>query len=90
MVIRYGYLMRLKFTRRGRAHKIGMAHVEYVMSHYRPTEGFRPSGEAEWDYVGLDDRGLELHIIVVPNVPDKAGNPIMLIIHAMPTALERN
>jgi hypothetical protein len=86
----YDYRVRVKLTRRGRAHKVGKAHIEYVMSHYRPAVSVRPSGEPEWTYTGADDRGLELRVIVVPGALDKAGRPVALVIHAMPTILERS
>ena len=52
-----------------------------------PTVGVRPSGEPEYCWVGDDDRGLELEIIGV--IVEIDGEPTMLIIHAMPTALRR-
>jgi hypothetical protein len=44
-------------------------------------------GEPEFSWVGPDDRGRELEIIGV--LVDIDGEPAMLIIHAMPTALRR-
>lgn len=58
------------------------------MSTIEPTVSTRPSGELEFSWAGLDDRGLELEIIGIPVEID--GEPAMLIIHAMPTALRRN
>ena len=81
--------MRLKLTQRARQHKVGVAHVAYVISTAVPTRGLRPSGETELVWVGTDDRGVELEVIGIPGVLDKAGDPVLLVIHAMPTALRR-
>jgi hypothetical protein len=70
--------MKLKMTQRARAHKIGVAHIEYVISRHEAAEGIRPSGETELTWIGVDDRGLELHIIAVPT------EKWLLIIHAAP------
>jgi len=58
-----------------------------VVSTSQPTVGVRPSGEPEYYWIGGDDRGLELEIVGVLVQTD--GEPTMLIIHAMPTALRR-
>ena len=82
--------LRLKLTQRARAHRIGQAHMVYVMSHYRAQEGVRPTGEPELTWIGEDDRGVELRIIAVPQEPDGPGRPVLLVIHCMPTWMERN
>ena len=58
-----------------------------MVSTSQPTVGARPSGEPEYCWIGEDDRGLELEIVGVLVKTD--GEPTMLIIHAMPTALRR-
>ncbi len=82
-------MMRLKLTQRARQHKVGVAHIAHVISTAVPATGLRASGEPELVWVGLDDRGVEIEIIGIPGVLDKAGNSVLLVIHAMPTALRR-
>ena len=79
--------MRLKLTKAARKHRIGVARIASVISTIEPTVGTRPSGEPEFSWAGPDDRGLELEIIGV--LVDIDGDPAMLIIHAMATALRR-
>ena len=79
--------MKLKLTQAARKHRIGAARIAHVVSTSQPTVGVRPSGEPEYCWIGEDDRGLELEIVGVLVKTD--GEPTMLIIHAMPTALRR-
>ena len=79
--------MRLKLTQAARKHRVGAARIAAVISTIEPTVGTRPSGEPEFSWAGPDDRGRELEIIGV--LVDIDGEPAMLIIHAMPTALRR-
>lgn len=81
--------MRLKLTQAARKHRLGSARIAHVMSTTPPTVSTRPSGEPEYSWVGPDDRGLELEIIAVM-VTTERGEPVMLVIHAMPTALRRS
>lgn len=76
--------MELRFTQSARRHRIGKAHVLYVVSTYEATPTVTKRGEDGWDWVGNDDRGVELHVIGVPKPGD-----LLLIIHAFPTALNR-
>lgn len=79
--------MRVKLTQAARKHRIGAARIAHVISTYPPTVSTRPSGEPEYSWAGPDDRGLELEAIGV--LVDIDGEPVMLIIHAMPTTLRR-
>lgn len=65
--------MQVEFTTASRRHRLGRAHVRFVMS---------TQGERGWKYVGPDDRGLELEVIAV-----ELDSGDFLVIHAMPTAL---
>ena len=78
--------MRLKLTQAARKHRIGAARIAAVIGTIEPTVGTRSSGEPEFSW-GPDDRGRELEIVGV--LVDIDGEPAMLIIHAMPTALSR-
>jgi len=74
--------MRIEFTTASRKHRIGRAHVRHVMATTAPEEIVTTRGENGWKYVGLDDRGVELEIIVA-----ELDDGDLLVIHAMPTAV---
>lgn len=82
--------MQMILTQAARKHRIGKAHIAHVIAAAVPVYGTRPTGEREARWVGIDDRGIELEIVDIPDAADKAGNPVTLIIHAMPTALRKN
>ena len=72
--------MRFYFTRSSRRHKIGKAHALAALAN---------AGEPEVDgtrleWIGRDDRGIELHIVgkVASENPD-----LIVIRHVMPTDL---
>ncbi|MDN5751404.1 MAG: hypothetical protein L0H64_23375 [Pseudonocardia sp.] len=74
----------LKFARSARKHRIGRAHALHVIHNtthirYPPTDDL----DARIEWIGPDDRGVELEIIAV-ELPD-----LWLVIHVMPTALRR-
>lgn len=74
--------MRIEFTTASRRHRLGRAHVRYVMATQVPEEIVTARGEQGWKYVGPDDRGLELEVIAV-----ELDSGELLVIHAMPTLL---
>ena len=76
-------------TQSARSKKIGLGRVLHVITHCQPVVSKRASGETELSWVGLDDRGLELEVIGIPDATDRNGNPVLLIIHAMPTTFRR-
>lgn len=82
--------MRLKFTTGARHHKIGNAHVAYVIEHYRPAPVTSKRGEAALEWIADDDTGRSLHVIVVVLTP--GGDPLDpvegLVIHAMPAVFD--
>jgi transcriptional/translational regulatory protein YebC/TACO1 len=73
--------MRIRVTRSARKHKIGNAHILAAMR--AAGEPIGVPGTDRLVYVGLDDRGVELVVIAVPDNRDPAG---LAVIHAMPTA----
>ncbi|HVA60553.1 MAG TPA: hypothetical protein VNG13_08455 [Mycobacteriales bacterium] len=73
--------MRIEFTTASKRHKIGRAHVRYLMATCTPSPATTNRGEPGWRYVGPDDRGVVLEVIAV--VTDR-GN--LLVIHVMPHA----
>jgi len=75
----------IRFTRAARRHRIGRGSVRYVMARTEPTPVTTAQGNAAWHYLGTDDRGRELEIIVV-DVPAEGGRPsALLVIHVTPT-----
>lgn len=72
--------------RSARRHKIGKAHILKAMQNAgQPTVH---DGEADaLHYVGIDDRGVELHVIAVPDDRHPEG---LAVIHAMPTSFTTN
>ncbi len=76
--------MRIEFTTASRKHRIGRAHIRYVMATQQPQEVTTHRGERGWRYVGADDWGLELEVIAV-----ELDGGDLLVIHAMPAAMVR-
>lgn len=70
--------MQIRITRSARKHKIGNAHIIAAMA----DAGDPVADGDQLHFVGIDDRGLELHIIAIPD--DRAEEGIA-VIHAAPT-----
>jgi hypothetical protein len=73
--------MRVRVARSGRKHRIGNAHILAAMVNAGDPI-VDPAGD-QLVFVGRDDRGIELHIIAVPDDRDPAG---LTVIHCMPNA----
>jgi hypothetical protein len=71
----------IRLVRSGRRHKIGVAHIVAVMNAVDPIQ----IGD-QLLFVGLDDRGVELEIIAVP---DDRNPETLAVIHAMPTEFRK-
>jgi len=71
----------IRVVRSGRRHKIGVAHIVAVMNAVDAI----PVGD-QLLFVGVDDRGIELEIIAVP---DNRNPETLAVIHAMPTELRK-
>lgn len=71
----------IRVVRSGRRHKIGVAHIVAVMNAVDPIR----IGD-QMLFIGLDDRGIELEIIAVP---DDCNPETLAVIHAMPTEFRR-
>lgn len=69
-------------ARSGRKHKIGNAHILAAMVNAGEPTLVRD----QLLYLGVDDRGVELEIVAVP---DDSGRADLTVIHAVPTALRR-
>lgn len=68
-------------ARSAKRHKQSRTHIEAALRNAGQPEVI---GE-QLHYIGTDDRGVELHIIAVP---DRTPGDL-LVIHAMPTAWKR-
>lgn len=76
------FLVRIEFTTASRKHRLGRAHIRYVLATQEPEEVMTNRGEQGWLYIGADDRGLILEVIAV-----ELDGGDLLVIHAMPQAL---
>ncbi len=75
--------MRVSFAQSARRHRVGTAHVHTVMRSTVGTPTTTSGGEPAVEWIGTDDRGVEVHIIALP----QAGQ--LLVIHAMSTRYRR-
>ena len=74
----------VRWFRSARRHRIGKAHAMYVISSSEPvwvraTTNF----DARLVWIGPDDRGIELEVVAL-DLPEA-----IVVIHVMPTALQR-
>jgi len=74
----------IRFTQSARKHKIGKGRVLYVVEHYqRQTIFDLKSSDIKYQWIGADDRGVNLEIIAV------ATPAYLLVIHVMPYEFRR-
>ena len=74
----------VRFAKSARKHRIGRAHVLFVLENNEPVTFLSIYGEDQkllW--IGRDDRGLELEIVAVNLVEH------ILVIHVMPRSFRR-
>jgi hypothetical protein len=71
------------WSRSSRRHRIGRAHAKHVIDTTAPREITTASGASGLEWVGDDDRGVELEVVAVILAD------VVLVIHVMPTALRR-
>ena len=69
-----------RIARSTRKHRIGNAHILEALTRAHSTT---PVGTDGYLLIGVDARGVELELIVVPDDRDEDG---WVVIHAMPTA----
>lgn len=80
--------MEIRFSQSARKHKVAKGRALEVMATVEPTVYVRPSDGAEGrKWIGVDSRGLELEILGVVKTNRNTGEPMVLIIHVMPTDL---
>jgi len=75
----------IRFTLAARRHRIGRGSVRFMLAHTVPTGVTTPQGNAAWRWVGTDDRGRELEVVAVEVHSDHDPEPVLLVIHVMPT-----
>ena len=73
----------MRVVRSGRRHKIGNAHILAAMTNAGEPAVVDTELGPQLHYVGEDDRGIELHVIAVPDNRREGG---LAVIHAMPTS----
>lgn len=56
-----------------------------MMAQHTPVETMTKNGESAWRWSGPDERGRELDIIAVEVQGERDAEPVLLVIHAMPT-----
>ena len=77
--------MEIQFTQAARRHRIGRASVRWMLARTTPISATTASGSPAWRWVGLDERGRELEVVAVEVQGDRDPEPVLLIIHVMPT-----
>ncbi len=78
--------MRIRFAQAARRHRVGQASARHVLETATPVGTLTAQGNPAWWYVGRDERGRELEILAVEVLEPE---PLLLVIHVMPTALRR-
>jgi hypothetical protein len=77
--------MEIRFTQAARRHRIGRASVRWLLAHTTPTTATTAQGSPAWQWVGVDERGRQLEVIAVEVQGDQNPEPVLLVIHVMPT-----
>jgi hypothetical protein len=75
----------IQFTRAARRHRIGRTSVRFVLARASPTGTTTAHGTPAWRWVGVDERGRELEIVAVEVQGDRDPEPVLLVLHVMPT-----
>jgi len=73
----------VRVVRSGRRHRIGNAHILVAMANAPVPTLVETEDGSQLHFLGLDDRGVELHVIAVPDNRREGG---LAVIHAMPTS----
>jgi len=75
----------IRFTQAARRHRIGKASVRFVLAHVSTTGVTTSQGSPAWRWVGVDERDRELEIVAVEVQGDQDPEPVLLVLHVMPT-----
>ncbi|WP_375001929.1 hypothetical protein [Aeromicrobium sp. CTD01-1L150] len=77
--------MRVKFAQSTRKHRIAKGRAFYVIDNNEPVTRINTRGEVEYEWVGTDERGLELEVVGA-----QIDDDLILVFHVMPTNYRRN
>lgn len=80
--------MEIRFAQAARRHRIGRASVRFVGA-YRPRRRSQPLRAARRGCVGSDERDRELEVVAGQAQSDRDPEPVLLVIHVMPTHYRR-
>ncbi len=75
----------LRFTQAARRHRVGRASVRWMLARTSPAATTTKDGSQAWLWVGPDERGRELEVIAVEVQGSQDLDPVLLVIHVMPT-----
>jgi len=73
----------VRVVRSGRRHRIGNAHILVAMANASVPTLVETEDGTQLHFFGVDDRGVELHVIAVADNRREGG---LAVIHAMPTS----
>jgi len=82
-------VLEIRFTKAARRHRVGRTSVRFVMARTSPTGVATSHGSPGWLWVGPDERGRELEIVAVEVQGARDPDPVMLVLHVMPTHYRR-
>lgn len=75
--------MRIKIAKQARRHKMGQKRILAVMSTQPVNTDRNTRGEVEYRWVA-DVDGFTVEVVAVEATDDRNGEPILLVLHAMP------
>ncbi len=78
-------MVEIRFTRAARRHRIGGSSVRFVLARTSPAGFTTAVGNPAWRWVGVDERDRELEIVAVEVHGDRDPEPVLLVLHVMPT-----
>ena len=81
--------LKISFNKAARRHRVGTASVHFVIARTPPTGVATSHGSPGWLWVGPDERGRELEIVAVEVQSAQDPDPVMLVLHVMPTHYRR-
>ncbi|MGH9060895.1 MAG: hypothetical protein ACRDZY_15500 [Acidimicrobiales bacterium] len=81
--------MEVRFAQAARRHRIGRASVRWMLAHSAPTGITTRQGTPGWRWVGPDERDRQLEVVAVEVQSDRDPEPVLLVIHVMPTHFHR-
>ncbi|MGH7639820.1 MAG: hypothetical protein ACREOL_02750 [Candidatus Dormibacteria bacterium] len=77
--------MEIRFPQSARRHRIGRSSARFVMANATPASVATSKASPVWRWVGDDERGRGLEVIATEVQRDEDPEPVLLVIHVMPT-----